>query len=341
MSKVGILGGSFDPIHEGHIYIAKCAMKELNLDKILIVPTMLSPFKEKTPPVCFEDRYQMCKLACASLEHFEVSPIEHQLSSPSYTIDTITALKKECDDEFYFIIGSDQAKLLGEWRKINKLITMVKFVVVSREKEEIVCDYPHIPLYVTPHPASSSEIRKGNFMYLAEGVRQYIFKKELYLREIVHSRMSDKRFCHTLSVRKLSMELAEIHGLDVQKASLAALLHDIAKEFDSETMEKYMRLESKEHQAMPRAVHHQYVGALFVKSVLRLNDEDVIQAIYYHTTGGVDNPYVYLLFIADKIEPGRNYDVSEELSLAKIDLKTAYDLVARKQKEYLKKGSQG
>lgn len=280
----------------------------------------------------------MCKLACATLEHFEVSPIEYQLSSPSYTINTIKALKENSNDEFYFIIGSDQASQLKDWKSIDELLTLVSFVAVAREDEEITCEYPYIPLKTALHPASSSEIRNGNFMYLNDKVCQYIFEKELYLKNIVHMRMSDKRFAHTLSVRKLSMELAEIHGLDVHKASLAALLHDIAKEFDEDMMERYMRLESKEHQAMPSAVHHQYVGARFVRTVLRLKDEDVVQAIYNHTTGGVDNPYVYLLFIADKIEPTRKYDVSQELALAKIDLKTAYDYVAKKQKVYLKKG---
>lgn len=339
MSKVGILGGSFDPIHEGHIFIAKTAMKKLKLDKILLIPTVLSPFKKDRPPISFEDRFQMCKLACASLENFEVSSIENELSSPSYTIQTIRALKEKCDDEFYFIIGSDQSCQLKDWKEIDELVKLVNFVVIARDTNEIICEYPHIAIQTNLHPASSSEIRRGNFMYLHENVRNYIFEKELYLKDIVHSRMSDRRFAHTLSVRKLSKELAKIHGLDEHKASLAALLHDIAKEFDSKTMNRYMRLESKEHQSQPSAIHHQYVGALFVKNVLRLNDEDVISAIYNHTTGGVDNPYVHILFIADKIEPTRGYDATEELNLAKIDLKTAYDFVARKQKEYIKKGN--
>ncbi|MBE6114460.1 MAG: nicotinate (nicotinamide) nucleotide adenylyltransferase [Erysipelotrichaceae bacterium] len=338
MSRVGILGGSFDPIHKGHIHIAKLVKEQLNLDKILLIPNKVSPFKTSTPPVDFEHRYKMCQIACSEYPDFEVSDIENTLSEPSYTIHTIQALKQKSEDEYYFIVGSDQAKKLKEWRDIDELCKLVTFVVVDRDGKNIQCDVPYVKVDGLLHQASSQRVRSGSFIFVDEKVRQYIFDHELYIRDIVRSKMSDRRYAHSLSVRNVAMHLAKIHGLDEHKASLAALLHDIAKEFDDETVEKYMSFETKEHQAMPKPVLHQYVGASYVKNILRLYDEDIYNAIYYHTTGGCDNPYVYIVFIADKIEPTRGYDATLEMSLAQIDLKTAYDYVLRKQREYIKKG---
>lgn len=338
MSRVGILGGSFDPIHKGHIHIAKLVKEQLELDKVLFIPNKVSPFKTSTPPVDFDHRYEMCKIACKEYPYFEVSDIEKNLSEPSYTIHTIKALKEKYDDEYYFIVGSDQAKKLHEWRDIEELSKLVTFVVVDRDGSNTKCDIPHIKVEGLLHQASSQKVRWGHFIFIDEHVRKYIFDNELYIRDIVRSKMSDRRFAHSLSVRNVSMHLAKMHGLDEHKASLAALLHDIAKEFDDETVERYMSFESKEHQAMPKPVLHQYVGASYVKNILRLDDDDVYNAIYYHTTGGIANPYAYILFIADKIEPTRGYDATLEMSIAQIDLKTAYDYVLRKQREYIKKG---
>ena len=150
--------------------------------------------------------------------------------------------------------------------------------------------------------------------------------------------MSKRRYEHSLSVQNVSIELAKIHNLNVFKASLAALLHDICKEMDVETSNSYMELEDEAARSLHPNVHHQFVGARYVEEKLQIQDTDILDAIRYHTTGGLDNPYVYILFIADKIEPSRGYDATQEMELAKIDLKTAYDFVKCKQQAFIKKG---
>ena len=187
------------------------------------------------------------------------------------------------------------------------------------------------------HPASATQIRKGDFLYLNNDVKDYILKNELYIHEIVKSHMSLKRYEHSLSVQNVSIELAKRHSLDVHKASLAALLHDICKEMDKETTNRYMELENDEARSLHPNVHHQFVGARYVEEKLQIQDHDILDAIRYHTTGGLDNPYVYILFIADKIEPLRGYDATQEMELAKLDLKTAYDFVKCKQQAFIRK----
>jgi len=185
------------------------------------------------------------------------------------------------------------------------------------------------------HPASSTEIRHGDFRELPPAVLRYILKHDLYLQDIIQQNMSKKRYQHTKSVTRLAVHLAQKHGLNVDKVRLAADLHDIAKEFSAERIKHYMEQEPAEHQAMPKEILHQYVGARYVHEMLGINDPDILEAIRCHTTGG-DNLYVRLLFVADKIEPLRGYDVSAELNLALQDLNKGYLLVKQKQEQYLK-----
>lgn len=338
MRKVGLLGGTFNPIHEGHVFVAKQALHKLNLDEVLLIPNRQSPFRMDEEQVSFEHRFEMCSIALEGIENINVCDIEKDLPIPSYTLTTVEKLlEKDADTEYYLIIGDDQANKFMTWYKADKLLEFVKVVVCKRHDQELTLDFPYIELFCEKHPASATEIRNGNFLYLNRKVREYVFKNELYIKDIVKSKMSNKRFEHSLSVQKLSIELAQAHGLDVTKASLAALLHDICKEFDEKTTLEYMALESEEARSMHPNVYHQFVGARYVEEKLQISDFDILNAIRYHTTGGVDNPYVYILFIADKIDPLRGYDISEELALAKIDLKTTYGLVKCKQMAYIRK----
>lgn len=337
MKKIGVLGGTFNPIHEGHIYIAKQAMRKLELDEVLLVPNKVSPFRVNEDIVSFSHRYAMCMKAVEKEPNIQVTDIENTLSVPSYTVETIRELTKDSEDEYYLLIGDDQAEQFKKWKDYREILKMVKVAVFSRNNEKLDLDFPHVMISCELHPASATEIRNGNFLYLNTDVKDYILRNELYLNDIVRSKMSEKRYLHSVSVQKLSKELAELHGLDIHKASLAGLLHDICKEMNKEMMEEYMELEDDWARSTHPNVHHQFVGARYVEEKLQIHDTDILNAIRYHTTGGIDNPYVYILFIADKTEPTRGYDATKELELAKVDLKTAYDFVKCKQQKFIRK----
>ncbi len=186
--RIGILGGTFNPIHIGHLILAEEVKEKLKLDKIIIVPTYLPPHKNNTDIAPVRHRYQMIKLAIKANKNFEVSDIEMRRDGRSYTIDTIKELKKLYpQDELYFIIGSDLFNYLDEWKDLDQICQLVKFIVATR---------PGYPLDKIPSHISTIDIRaidvsgyeirhcikEGlSFRYLVpEAVFNYINKKRLY-----------------------------------------------------------------------------------------------------------------------------------------------------------------
>ena len=133
MKKIGIMGGTFDPIHVGHLMIAEAVWDEYKLEKVLFIPSANPPHKHDVMTSA-RHRFNMTLLATCSNPHFEVSSIEMDRTGPSYTIDTIKALKKIYGDDtdFYFIIGADCIHELPSWHKIDELLKICKFIATKR-----------------------------------------------------------------------------------------------------------------------------------------------------------------------------------------------------------------
>jgi len=186
--RIGILGGTFNPVHIGHLILAEEAREKLRLDKVIFVPTSLPPHKEDLNIAPASDRLKMIKLAIGGNKYFAVSDIEIKRQGRSYTIDTLTELKhKFSRDELYFIIGSDLLKYLDEWKDLSQIIKMVKFVAATRP------GYPleQIPNYIQTLAiravdVSGFEVRQcvredKSFRYLVpDKIFGYINKKGLY-----------------------------------------------------------------------------------------------------------------------------------------------------------------
>lgn len=140
MKKYGIFGGSFNPIHYGHLMICEYIKEEMGLDKVIFIPTGNPPHKELE--LSAEDRYEMVRLAISPNPDFEISDIETTRVKKSYTVDTIRELKKIYKEEkLYFLIGLDSLFQLKTWMKIGDLSQEIEFVVALRpgylDKEEI------------------------------------------------------------------------------------------------------------------------------------------------------------------------------------------------------------
>ncbi|MDD5166153.1 MAG: nicotinate-nucleotide adenylyltransferase [Candidatus Omnitrophica bacterium] len=186
--KIGILGGTFNPVHLGHLILAEEIREKLKLDKIIFVPTYLPPHKDNTDIAEARHRYTMVKLAIKSNKFFLASDIEIKRDGRSYTIDTIKEFnKKYAKDELYFVIGSDLLKYLDEWKDLNEIIKMVKFIAATRP------GYPlqNLPAYISTVPIravdiSGFEIRSAvkegrSFRYLVpDSVFKYINRERLY-----------------------------------------------------------------------------------------------------------------------------------------------------------------
>ncbi len=186
--KIGILGGTFNPIHLGHLIMAEEVRQKIDLARVIFIPTNFPPHKENGEIIEAGHRLKMLKLAIKGNPYFFASDIEIKRGGRSYTIDTIKQLNKIFSgDELYFIIGSDLFKYLGGWKDLKEIIAQVRFIVATRP------GYPleNLPDYITTIDIravdiSAFEIRQCikrgcSFRYLVpEEVRSYIIKKGLY-----------------------------------------------------------------------------------------------------------------------------------------------------------------
>jgi nicotinate-nucleotide adenylyltransferase len=187
MKKVGILGGTFDPPHYGHLLIANEVLSVLQLDEIWFMPNQEPPHKKKSDLVKNEDRLQMVNLAIEGNSAFKVETIELRREGPSYTVDTMKMLhERSSAQQFYFIIGADMIEYLPKWRDIDVLVNLVQFVGVKRSTYNHQTDYPVLYVDVPAIDVSSSMIRsrvhegKTIRYLLPDSVIQYIEEKQLY-----------------------------------------------------------------------------------------------------------------------------------------------------------------
>lgn len=186
MRKIGILGGTFDPPHNGHLLIANEVLEFLGLNEIWFLPNSKPPHKS-TSGTSTNDRVNMLEKAISDHAQFKVEKIELERSGPSYTYDTMELLHQKNDGtEFYFIIGADMVEYLPKWYKIDDLLKLVTFVGVQRPEHVLQTSYPVIYLDIPEFAVSSSLIRErvknGNTIhYLTpDSVIQYIKEHQLY-----------------------------------------------------------------------------------------------------------------------------------------------------------------
>lgn len=196
--KICFFGGTFNPVHNGHVTLLEHAKEQFGFDKIIVIPTNIPPHKEVEFSVSDEERLDMCRLAFDGIA--EVSDYEIVEDTVSYTINTMRHFKNVYpDDDFYFLMGSDMLFMFEKWKSYKELLSVISIVVASREenetdaletkKSELEKDGGKIYIMKTePYVISSSKIRKmiksGNkdfSCYLPERVVKYILRKKLYL----------------------------------------------------------------------------------------------------------------------------------------------------------------
>ena len=196
--KLGIIGGSFDPIHIGHLHTAEFAYRQLQMDKIIFIPAYIAPHKIGMEFAAAADRYKMTELAVADYECFEVSDIELKRCGISYTYDTIMELKRMYPGaDLHFIIGADSVPQLTSWHRIKELLSEVTFLAAERPGYNEVIDQAEalfgelgkqkiVPLAAPEMAVSSTAIRnlvlKGKSItgMVPKSVERYILDNGLY-----------------------------------------------------------------------------------------------------------------------------------------------------------------
>ena len=182
--RLGIFGGSFDPIHHGHLILARAAREELGLDRVIFIPANMSPHKTETKPSTAQDRLTMVQQAIAGEDGFAASDIELHRPPPSYTVETLRELKvHHPGDNFVLLIGADNVVKFDTWREPDEIRQHAQVVVLDRAHHKIPSDWMVIRRHVD---ISSTDIRARvaagqSIRYLTtHAVCGYILQKGLY-----------------------------------------------------------------------------------------------------------------------------------------------------------------
>lgn len=329
--KIGILGGTFNPVHVEHVEIARSAISELNLDQLIVMPTFMSPHKNTTPAPA-EDRLNMLKIAFADLDKVTVSDYEILKQGKSYTYLTVEHFKRD-GVELYFICGGDMLTDFKTWRYPERILASANLAFFDRDefftddkaerklfKERFGKEF--IKLSYRGKDASSTKIRIYSAFGLSvsgltpDGVGNYIKEKRLYSAdkyvEFIKNNLPAKRIKHTADVVVCALKKAKELSLDANKVALAATLHDCAKYIDYTKVQGF-----KLPDGVPQPVVHAFLGAFVAENYLGVKDEEILDAIRYHTSGKANMTTLgKLIFVADMVEEGRVYDGVESLRRA-------------------------
>jgi len=131
--RIGIFGGSFDPVHHGHLVVAECCREQANLDRVLFVPAATQPFKLERAPAAGHHRAEMLMLAVGGNPAFAVSSLELDRGGVSYTVDTLAALREmHADDELCLILGPDALESLADWHDPARILDLARVLAVER-----------------------------------------------------------------------------------------------------------------------------------------------------------------------------------------------------------------
>ena len=342
--KYAVYGGSFDPIHIGHVALAEAAVRELGLDKLIFMPTYISPFKLDAKAADGRDRCGMIETVLPLNEAFCLSEYELKKGGKaSYTIDTLTHLSGELDGTLYFVLGYDSIVHIDTWYRGEEILMNYPLItgrrsdtddeegmrIIESFRERYGADIS--VLEMAPVDAASSDIRemirRGESIsgLVTPGVEAYIEEHGLYRNEVpgysrfcsdadalerfMSDNLKESRYRHSLGVEKMAVKLAGIYGADADKAGFAGRYHDIAKCFDTETMDSYIRKYSLDEDLLgDPALAHSKVGAAILEREFGVSDRDILNAVRYHTTAKKDMSLLeQITYVADVVEENRTY----------------------------------
>ncbi len=359
MQRIGIYGGTYNPPHMGHFRAASYARQVLQLDRVLMIPTNISPHKqlpEGSPSPA--QRLEMVRLGCTEFEGLEACDIELRREGPSYTWQTVQQLKAEYPGaQLFLLMGTDMFLSFHTWREPRRIMADAALAVFYRgddgeveavEAQKLALEAMGAAVELIKNPVtdiSSTELRRLLLLrcaldYLPKAVERYVYDHGFYgtdrclrglsleeLERVAVSLLKPGRVAHVLGCRDTAVALAKHWGADERDAARAALLHDITKAFDGPlqlTLARgYGMIPEDFGQENEQTIHA--LTASVVARELFGEGESVVSAIAAHTTG---KPAMTLLdgilWLADYVEPTRNFPgVETARSLAFEDWKKA------------------
>ena len=331
--RVVFFGGTFDPPHREHIAMAKACYDKFRPNAFVVMPTAIPPHKKTFFSASAEDRLRMCGLAFAQIPSVEISDFEIARGGKSYSYVTVGALhEKYPDAEIIFLMGTDMLSTFGEWKNPSEILRFSTPCLVVREgenetREKSVSGFKEkfdreiYTLDYVGKDVSSTDFKIDYMLGLdvsemvSEEVFGYLRDRGLYRNEyfdFVRQNLKPSRVIHTAGVIKEALRLAKRLGEDPEKTVCAAVLHDCAKYLDYKDYPEFVLGKD-----VPEPVIHQYLGAYIAEKVLGEKDEEILDAIKYHTSGRPAMTTLgKIIFVADMIEGNRNYPELNELRAA-------------------------
>ena len=328
--RIAVFGGSFDPVHNEHVRLGEEAVKSLRLDRLIVMPVSAPPHKKGKALSPDNDRLKACEIAFAHLPQAEVSDFEIESGGVSYTYLTCRHFRTLYSNaEIFWLVGTDMLRDFPTWKQPESILNDVTLAVCARDEkdgwlhaerakfyERFGKDFAVVPYNVKP--VSSTKIRvlagagEDISAFVPQGVAAYIKARGLY--EIAGAKEAlalekTSRKAHTLRVAEVAAKKAVEMGISERKAITAALFHDCGKNLgtDSPLLKDFRVLPAWGQ--VPPSVLHQFTGAYLAENAFGVKDEDILNAVRYHTSGRAGmSELEKLIFLADMVEEERAYD---------------------------------
>ena len=351
--KLGVFGGTFDPPHNGHVAALEVFAEKCGLDRVLVIPTGTPPHKA-AGATSDTDRLEMARRAFGHVKNAEICDYEVKKCGKSYSVETLEWLKQQYpNDSITLYTGSDMLLSFHKWYKVERIFQLCTVAAFSRTGDDRsaldaqarslhekfggnVAVHDFEPLAISSTLVRSSINGGEDFSSLvSESVAEYIRSNNLYgyinierTKELLSSRLPEKRFNHCLGVAKTAVYLAEKYGADKRKAEIAGLLHDVTKNLSNAEQIDYCKQNDvpldENDLASPQVIHAK-TAEFFARKELKITDDEILSAIRYHTTGHAGMKILdKIVYVSDFIEPNRDYsDVDHYRALADDDLDNA------------------
>jgi nicotinate-nucleotide adenylyltransferase len=335
--RFAILGGSFDPIHKGHIKLAE-AVLNLGYNRVIFVPAFRSPFKSEIQSSTAQKRLELLLASISGDRRFTVDACEIKREGASYTVDTIRSIIKryQMDSKPALILGSDLVFDFPKWKCAEEIAELSDIIIAKRGSKSTMM-YPHMELNNRVNNVSSSQIRTlistGAFWYnlVPKGAAKIIKAENLYSRhnthknkvlnlpkklsprklslaeDFVRSKLCTYRFIHSRNVALHASDLAERFGLNIKDAYFAGITHDMCKELPETeliSLSRHDGLPFSDLETKKPAILHGRAAAVMLQEQLNIKNESIIEAVRYHTMGS-RGELAKIIFISDKIESAR------------------------------------
>ena len=342
MKNIVLFGGAFDPIHNGHINMAIKASQELEAD-VFFIPARVSVWKNESLDI--EHKIKMIELAIKESgreDILHISRVEadskEEVNYSYLTVRKFIALYP--DSKLYLLIGTDQVNSFEQWREADEIAQNTQIVYFSRPRlklnEDNIERFKMVEIKGDPVDTSSTDIRNLKSLDVPYSVIRYIIENNLYFVKRLKAYLSIERYNHSVSVAETAYDIAKSNNLpDLGKYYQTALLHDLGKAVVIDQQEAYVHALYPEYLNLPKPIYHQFVGAKIAKEEFGIEDEDILEAIRFHTTGKANmSPLAIIVYSADKIEPTRGFDSSDLIQAMKVNYITGFSTVLKDNRRY-------